>query len=76
MVFQLVCCFLNEFNVGNIFLIKFVMGLLYPWVSSECHMLLYPQSVLVHVIMHLQINTNLNIGEEEKKYMYTQGKVR
>ena len=68
------------------------MSLLYSWVSSEvsrvCYStihatfvetlvtLLYPQSVLVHVIMHLQINTNLNIGEEEKKYMYTQGKVR
>ena len=90
-VFQLVCCFLNEFNIGNIFLIKFVMGLLYPWVSSEvsricystihatfcwntCHFTLSP--VLVHVIMHLQINTNLNFGEEEKKCMYTQGKVR
>ena len=37
----LVCCFLNEFNVGNIFLIKFVMGLLYPWVSSEVSRVCY-----------------------------------
>ena len=61
-VFQLVCCFLNEFNVGNIFLIKFVMSLLYPWVSIvRCHVSVTLQ-YLPHLLKHLSLYFIPSVG--------------
>ena len=58
----LVCCFLNEFNVGNIFLIKFVMGLLYPWVSIvRCHVSVTLQ-YMPHLLKHLSLYFIPSVG--------------